>query len=101
MSMLDRQHNEEARTESPLNPGRDSVDIYVSEGCHSCIYSKEVASVIRRDFPTVQVRLIDIFASLEPVPEAVFATPTYLLNGQLWFLGNPSPQDVWERLSAA
>ncbi len=74
------------------------VDIYVMEGCYACIYSKEVAARIRVDFPTVQVRLVDIHTTPDPLPEAVFATPTYLLNDQLWSLGNPSPQDVQERL---
>ena len=76
------------------------VDIYVVEGCYSCIYAKEVAARICMDFPTVGVRLIDIGNTPHPIPEAVFATPTYLLNDQLWSLGNPSPQDVQQRLSA-
>jgi len=77
------------------------VDIFVAAGCYSCIYSKEVAAGIRQDFPQVRVRLIDIAVSPDRIPEEVFATPTYLLNDRLWSLGNPSPQDVRDRLSAA
>lgn len=102
MNKLDRKPDKEIRTGCPAHIRAGTrVDIYVSEGCHNCNYAKEVARVIRRDFPTVQVQLIDIFAPSEPLPEAVFATPTYLLNGHLWSLGNPSSQDVRERLSAA
>lgn len=81
--------------------GEIRVDIYVAEGCHSCVYSREVATNIHRDFPAVRVRLIDISDSAAVRPEIVFATPTYLLNGQVWSLGNPSPQDVQHRLTAA
>lgn len=77
------------------------VDIYIAEGCFSCVYSREVAAAIRSNFPEIQVRLIDIGDPKTRIPEAVFATPTYLLDGQVWSLGNPSPQDVQERLSAA
>jgi hypothetical protein len=46
------------------------------------------------------VALIDLADAQEPIPEAVFATPTYLLDGRLWFLGNPSPDQVRARLSS-
>jgi|GEM_PF-3531132 len=36
----------------------------------------------------------------EHIPEVVFATPTYLLNGRSWSLGNPSPQQVADMLDA-
>lgn len=87
-----------ARVETRVEP---RVDIYVVEGCHNCLFAKGVAEDIRRDFPTVQVRVIDMSATSDPIPEAVFATPTYLLNGRIWSLGNPSPQDIQARLSAA
>lgn len=77
-----------------------SVDIYVSEHCFVCEYAYEVAAVIRRDFPAVAVRIIDVHRNEGLVPEIVFATPTYLLNGDLWSLGNPSPEAVTETLSA-
>ena len=38
----------------------------------------------------------------EQIPEAVFATPTYLLNGRVWSLGNPSHAQInaaWGALS--
>ncbi len=90
----------EDRVDGRANDRADvRVDIFVAEGCYSCIYAKEVAARIRVDFPAVRVRLIDIADPQEPLPDAVFATPTYLLNDQLWSLGNPSPQDIQERLS--
>jgi len=77
------------------------VEIYVAEHCMICEYAYEVADSIRTDFPHVDLRIINLSKTTEAIPEAVFATPTYLLNGRLWSLGNPSPEDVQERLSPA
>ncbi len=75
------------------------IEIFISEHCFVCDYAHEVAATIERDFPAVTLRMIDLQQTDEPIPEAVFATPTYLLNGKVWSLGNPSPQKVTETLS--
>jgi hypothetical protein len=70
------------------------VDIYIAEHCPVCTYAIEVASMIRHEFPTVDVQLIRLDEPNIVIPDSVFATPTYLLNGQRWSLGNPSPETV-------
>jgi hypothetical protein len=60
-------------------------------------YTWEVIEVIRMEFSTVELRVIDIAEAVE-IPDAVFATPTYLLNGRVWSLGNPSIAQVREAL---
>lgn len=77
------------------------VEIYVAENCAICEYARKVADSIRVGFPAVDLRIINLSRTTETIPDAVFATPTYLLNGRLWSLGNPSAQDVQERLSLA
>lgn len=77
------------------------VEIYVAENCMLCAYAYEVAESIRADFPAVALSIINLSQTSEAIPDAVFATPTYLLDGRLWSLGNPSPEDVQERLSLA
>jgi hypothetical protein len=77
------------------------VTIYVAQHCRTCDYSYQVAEDIQRDFPDVNVRIVDLEHTTEMVPEAVFATPTYLLNGLVWSLGNPSPAKVEETLGCA
>ena len=47
-------------------------------------------------FPDVNLRIVDLETTDEEIPERVFATPTYLLNGRVWSLGNPSPAQVVE-----
>jgi hypothetical protein len=77
------------------------MSIYVAGHCATCIYSYEVAEFIRTHFPDVDLRVIDIETAEEAIPEAVFATPTYLLNGSVWSLGNPSMQKVTETFQIA
>jgi hypothetical protein len=77
------------------------VDIYIAEHCPICAYALEVAAMIRREFPAVEVQLIRFDEPNLQLPESVFATPTYLLNGQRWSLGNPSPETVREVLQNA
>ncbi len=75
------------------------VAIYVARHCSVCAYAYEIAALIRRDFPDIAVRLVDVAEAAEPLPESVFATPTYLIDGRRWYLGNPSPAEVIETLS--
>ena len=95
-----------SRSEDEMNPKRTDVvekevlvEIYVIDHCSNCDYARDVADTIRRDFPKVTVEVIDLQRTTRPIPEPVFATPTYLLNGRLWSLGNPSPQEVQTRLA--
>ncbi|RIK42902.1 MAG: hypothetical protein DCC55_07490 [Chloroflexi bacterium] len=75
------------------------ITIYVAKHCTTCDYSYQVAEEIRRKFPHVQVRIVDLEQTTEVIPEIVFATPTYLLDGRVWSLGNPSPAHVEQTLS--
>ena len=70
--------------------------IYVAQHCPVCHYAFEVADDIRQRFPDVDLRIVDLETTTEKVPEHVFATPTYILNGRVWSLGNPSPAQVVE-----
>jgi hypothetical protein len=79
-------------------PPPTQVEIYVTAHCESSHYALEVAAMIGREFPEVDVRVIEIGMANVPIPESVFATPTYLLNGTRWLLGNPSPHQVRQAL---
>jgi hypothetical protein len=68
--------------------------IYVTAYCGVCRYAHEVADDIRHRYPQVNVELIDIDASPEAKPDDVFATPTYVLDGRVWSLGNPSEAKI-------
>lgn len=89
---------------SQLVQGQESkaltrVEIYVAEHCRLCEYAYEIAEGIQTKFPDVDLRIVNLSQTTEPIPDAVFATPTYLLNGRLWSLGNPSKEEIQARLS--
>jgi hypothetical protein len=44
------------------------------------------------------LRVVDLADPQEPVPEIVFATPTYVLDGRVWSLGNTSRADAMQKL---
>lgn len=81
-------------------PATIAIAIYVAQHCESCEYALEMAIWIRQHYPNVQVRVVDLAFPSEPVPETVFATPTYLLNGRVWSLGNPPHEQVRVTLAA-
>jgi hypothetical protein len=70
------------------------LTVYVAGHCPNCLYAYTVVKAVKQDFPYVDVRIVDLEDTGEAIPEAVFATPTYLLNGSVWSLGNPSPQQL-------
>lgn len=74
--------------------------IYIAEHCEVCQYALEVAAWIRQSYPQIDLQIVDIHQTTEPVPESVFATPTYLLDGRVWSLGNPSTAKVREAFGA-
>lgn len=75
--------------------------IYVAEHCMNCAYAYEVAERIMQDYPQVSLQIVDVNRPDVVVPESVFATPTYLLNGRVWSLGNPSSEKIRETFAAA
>ena len=71
-----------------------NLTIYVTNHCDLCRYALEVAADIQARYPQVVLRIVNLETSQEPIPEAVFATPTYLLDGRVWSLGNPSQEQL-------
>jgi hypothetical protein len=58
--------------------------------CYGCDIAAAVAErVSARRLPHLTVRLVDLSASGSSRPPAVFAVPTYLLDGRVISLGNP------------
>ncbi len=75
------------------------LEIYVQEGCFACRRSFELAERARAAFPEMQVDVVD-FTSTEGVYRSqVAATPTYILDGEIISLGNPSPAELEARLA--
>jgi len=75
------------------------LQVYVSEDCWTCEETRRMVADVVPQFPEVTVELLDIKTSQHP--EHVFAVPTYLLNGRIIFLGNPTRQQLSQKLAAA
>lgn len=76
------------------------LQAYVSEGCHGCGEARAIAQEISTRFPDLHVEVINLDESGARRPSAVFAVPTFLLNGELLWLGNPHRKDAVEQIAS-
>lgn len=70
------------------------LEIYVEQGCLVCRRSERLAALVRERFPDVAVDLVDVARERGAHQHLVSATPTYILNGRLFRLGNPSDAEL-------
>ncbi|MCP4169070.1 MAG: hypothetical protein GY759_24705 [Chloroflexi bacterium] len=77
------------------------IQVYIAHRCPMCIHSRRLVAEISDRCPRLDIELINV-ASLpeEEVPKEVFATPTWLWDGQVYSLGNPDPAQLWQQLAA-
>lgn len=78
--------------------GASLLQIYVASHCPNCEEALRLANVAGRLFPNLMVEVVD----LDQTPaqsSAVFAIPTYMLNGRVCFLGNPSEEELFDLLT--
>ena len=57
-----------------------------------------MAQMISSVFPALHVQIIDVEEPGVQIPAAVFAIPTYLLNGKLLWLGNPHREEAIQHI---
>jgi hypothetical protein len=77
-----------------------SLEIYVMPHCLGCETARRLAERVRaRALSHLDVQLIDLSAPGTVRPRAVFAVPTYLLDGRLLSLGNPEEAWLLSRLA--
>lgn len=77
------------------------LKVFVIEHCSNCDEARAIAGRIDRTYPEVQVEIIDISQPQVVVPDAVFATPTFMLNGRIVSLGTPYPEEIARRVEEA
>ena len=83
-----------------VGSGRRVLAIYALPGCPGWDAAHRLASLIGVACPNVDVRLIDLGAPGVVRAPAVFAVPTYLLDGEVVSLGNPDPAVLLARLAS-
>jgi len=72
------------------------LDVYISQTCWTCDEAKQIVADLKPQFPNISIELRDI--SDERCPSCVFATPTYVLDGRTIFLGNPTREQLRQKL---
>jgi alkyl hydroperoxide reductase subunit AhpF len=78
-----------------------ALEIYVAIDCQTCARALELADAVARQYPGLIVEVIDVSETEAAVPDAVFAVPTYVLDGRVVSLGNPSVDDLTEMIDSA
>ena len=73
------------------------LQIVIQQGCEPCIHALLLADRAASTFADVEVDVIDIDRDSERLPADVFAVPSFLIDGHLFSLGNPT----WEELAGA
>lgn len=69
---------------------RHILEIYVAPDCFGCETARMLAGTVRAlNRPDLEVRLLDLSDPDIIRPPAVFAVPTYVLDGKVISLGNP------------
>ena len=75
------------------------LHVYVAETCWACQEARSIVADVKPQFPDMEIELRDL--NDERRPSQVFATPTYILDGRTIFLGNPTREELIQKLKSA
>ncbi|MFN8523886.1 MAG: hypothetical protein U0821_12375 [Chloroflexota bacterium] len=73
--------------------------VYVIRDCFGSLEARRLAGAVARQFPRLDVQVIDIHEQPEQRPEGLVAVPTYVLDGRQVALGNPYRRELFARLA--
>lgn len=72
------------------------LEIYIADDCPTCAETRYLIATLRqKNYTNLTVDLLNLSNPDTIYPDNVFATPTFVLNGRVISLGNPS----WAELS--
>jgi alkyl hydroperoxide reductase subunit AhpF len=77
---------------------RQTLHVYIADDCWSCQETRRIVADVAGRFPEIQVEMRDMN---QDKPDDVFAVPTYVLNGRVISLGNPTREELVQKLAAA
>ncbi|PDV96903.1 thioredoxin family protein [Candidatus Chloroploca asiatica] len=64
--------------------------VYVSADCPVCARTLQLVANVRAQEPEYPIEVIDLAQPGTTKPAMVFGTPTYVFNGRILSLGNPT-----------
>jgi hypothetical protein len=73
--------------------------VFVAKHCLGCEEARRIAREAQARFSDLRVEVVDLDGADATVPPEVFATPTYLLDGKVVSLGNPTFERLSDRLT--
>lgn len=73
--------------------------VYVASHCDTCRESQRLAGVVTARLPEITVELVDV--DRDEAPGEIFAVPTFWYRDQRLSLGNPSADDLCQRILQA
>lgn len=74
-----------------------TLTVYIADDCWSCNETQRILDDVMPHFPDLLLKLVN--TSQQPLPDHIFAVPTYLLNGKIISLGNPTRDALYKRLA--
>lgn len=75
-----------------------TLTVYIADDCWTCAETQRILDEIMPLFPNLLLNLIN--TTEQPLPDHVFAVPTYSLNDKIIFLGNPTREALQKRLTS-
>jgi alkyl hydroperoxide reductase subunit AhpF len=76
------------------------LDVYISIDCWTCQETERIVSDVASQLPDVTVEMIDL-NEVGDKPDGVFAVPTYVINGRIVSLGNPTREELVQKIECA
>lgn len=74
-----------------------TLTVYIADDCWSCAETQRILDDVTPQFPALLLQVVN--TQQEPMPDDVFAVPTYLLNRKVISLGNPTREALHKKLS--
>lgn len=72
--------------------GMMKLQVYITTDCWTCEVTDRIVADVTEGFSDLDVELLDM--TNRELPDNVFAVPTYLLNGRVISLGNPTREEL-------
>lgn len=76
------------------------LQVFIESNCGACRQALRLAGQADARFPELHVEIVNLSEGTTELPAAVFAVPTFLLDGEVLSLGNPRPADLVQAIAA-
>ncbi len=76
------------------------LEVYIDKDCFACGRAEAIAREVDERFPAIRITVVNRAVEDGPHAHLVIATPTYVLNGRIFKLGNPTVDELERALSA-